>query len=79
MTMFRILGAVLASALASFTVPAQAQFPTLDLQPRYEMIDRDTGRSIGPTSSARPDQRFADCSGRRCNSTDENIRRDRSS
>jgi lipoprotein-anchoring transpeptidase ErfK/SrfK len=48
MTILRILGAVLAAALATFSMPAQAQFPTLDLQSRYEMIDRDTGRSIGP-------------------------------
>ena len=52
MTMFRILAATAAIAVAQFAAPggAHAQFPALDSQARYEMIDRDTGRSIGPVN-----------------------------
>ena len=50
MTMFRIPGAAVVAALILFATTefAHAQFPSLDLTPRYEMIDRDTGQSIGP-------------------------------
>lgn len=50
MTMFRIPGAVVTTALILFLATdfAYAQFPSVDLTPRYEMIDRETGQSIGP-------------------------------
>ena len=48
--LFRIAATFVTAALALFAAPrdAHAQFPSLDLQPRYEMIDRETGQSIGP-------------------------------
>jgi lipoprotein-anchoring transpeptidase ErfK/SrfK len=50
MTMLRISGAIAFAvlALALATHPSRAQSPSFDLTPRYEMIDRDSGRSIGP-------------------------------
>jgi lipoprotein-anchoring transpeptidase ErfK/SrfK len=43
-----VLAAVL--AIAGILNEARAQFPSFDLTPRYEMIDRETGQSIGPIS-----------------------------